>query len=63
MRIVQGPGFVAVSYELIHDTRLIPLDPSPRETSPADSGVFEYACHEGNYGLSYMLSTSRLQDR
>jgi hypothetical protein len=25
--------------------------------------VFEYACHEGNYGLSYMLSTSRLYDR
>jgi hypothetical protein len=139
MRIVQSPGFVAISYELIHDTRVIPLDPSPRETTPAlrtymgiargrwegttlvvetsnlkantrgaspalrlierftrtgqgaidyqvtfvdpatwtapwtaaldmkarpaDSGVFEYACHEGNYGLSYMLSTSRLYDR
>jgi hypothetical protein len=139
MRIVQSPGFVAISYELIHDTRVIPLDASPRETTaalrtymgiargrwegttlvvetsnlkantrgaspalrlierftrtgqgaidyqvtfvdpatwtapwtaaldmkarPADSGVFEYACHEGNYGLSYMLSTSRLYDR
>jgi hypothetical protein len=139
MRIVQSPGFVAISYELIHDTRVVPLDPSPRETTPAlrtymgiargrwegttlvvetsnlkantrgaspalrlierftrtgqgaidyqvtfvdpatwtapwtaaldmkarpdDSGVFEYACHEGNYGLSYMLSTSRLYDR
>jgi hypothetical protein len=139
MRIVQGPGFVAISYELIHDTRVIPLDPSPRETSPAlrtymgiargrwegttlvvetsnlkantrgaspglrlierftrtgrddidyqvtfidpatwtapwtaaldmkarpdDAGVFEYACHEGNYGLSHMLRTSRLYDR
>ena len=30
---------------------------------PDDAGVFEYACHEGNYGLSYMLSTSRLFDR
>ena len=28
-----------------------------------DAGVFEYACHEGNYGLTYMLSTSRLYDR
>jgi hypothetical protein len=139
MRIVQSPGFVAISYELIHDTRVIPLEPFPRETSvalrtymgiargrwegntlvvetsnlkantrgaspglrlierftrtgrdsidyqvtfvdpatwtapwtaaldmkarPADAGVFEYACHEGNYGLSYMLSTSRLYDR
>ncbi len=30
---------------------------------PDDSGVFEYACHEGNYGLRHMLSTSRLYDR
>jgi hypothetical protein len=29
MRIVQSPGFVAITYELIHDTRVIPLDPSP----------------------------------
>jgi hypothetical protein len=28
-----------------------------------DAGVFEYACHEGNYGMRYMLSASRLQDR
>ena len=25
-RIVQGPGFVAITYEMIHDTRVIPLD-------------------------------------
>jgi hypothetical protein len=25
-RIVQGPGFVAITYEMIHDTRIIPLD-------------------------------------
>ena len=31
MRILQSPGFVAISYELIHDTRVIPLDAaSPR---------------------------------
>jgi hypothetical protein len=140
MRIVQSPGFVAISYELIHDTRVIPLDAASQRTlSPAirtymgdahghwegttlvvetgnlkantrgaspglrlierftrtgrdsiqyqvtfndpatwtapwtaaldmkarrdDAGVFEYACHEGNYGLSYMLSTSRLYDK
>ena len=141
MRIVQSPGFVAITYELIHDTRVIPLDPSPErdplsssvrsymgasrghwdgttlviETAhlktnprgsspglrlterltrtgrdamayqvtytdpatwttpwtaaldmrsrPSDAGVFEYACHEGNYGLANMLSTSRLFDR
>jgi hypothetical protein len=140
MRIIQSPGFVVISYELIHDTRVIPLDPSPREPAspalrtymglahgrwegttlvvetsnlkaatrgaspdlrlverftrtgrnaidyqvtfidpatwtapwtaaldmkarPDDYGVFEYACHEGNYGLFNMLSTSRLYDR
>jgi hypothetical protein len=30
---------------------------------PADAGVFEYACHEGNYGMSNMLSTARYLER
>ena len=141
MRIVQAPGFVAISYELIHDTRVIPLEgAAPREpvspairmymgaargrwegstlvvettnlkvgtrgaspglrlierftrtaqnhvdyrvtfvdpatwtapwtaaldlaSRPDDAGVFEYACHEGNYGMANMLSTSRLLER
>jgi hypothetical protein len=140
-RIVQAPGVVAIIYELIHDTRVIPIDSSPQgehvspairmymgdarghwegatlvvETTnlkagtrgassdlrlverftrvskdlieyqvtfvdprtwtapwtaaldmkgrPDDSGVFEYACHEGNYGLSNMLSTARYLER
>ena len=28
-QIVQGPGFVAISYEMIHDVRVIPLDARP----------------------------------
>ena len=28
-RIVQGPGFVAITYEMIHDTRIIPVDGTP----------------------------------
>ena len=141
LRILQSAGFVAITYELIHDTRVIPLDPAPRhdrlsekirmymgdarghwdgttlvvettnlkantrgaspglrlierftrigrdamqyqvtfvdpatwtapwtaaldlKSRPEDSGVFEYACHEGNYGMFNMLSTSRLLDR
>ena len=141
-RIVQTPGAVAIVYELIHDTRVIPIDSSAarqpllspairmymgaargrwdgttlvvettnlkantRGSSPGlrlierftrttedtiqyrvtfddpatwttpwtaaldlkarrdDAGVFEYACHEGNYGMRYMLAASRLQDR
>jgi len=30
---------------------------------PDDAGVFEYACHEGNYGMSNMLSTARYLER
>jgi hypothetical protein len=139
MRIVQSPGLVAITYELIHDTRVIPIDGAGWRLSPAvrmymgaargrwegttlvvettnlrvgtrgasagltlverftrtasdhidyrvtfydpttwaapwtaaldlaarpdDAGVFEYACHEGNYGLTHMLSTSRLYDQ
>jgi hypothetical protein len=29
LRIVQSPGFVAVTYEMIHETRLIPTDQRP----------------------------------
>jgi hypothetical protein len=28
-RIVQGPGFVAITYEMVHETRLVPLDGRP----------------------------------
>ena len=30
---------------------------------PAAAGVFEYACHEGNYGLWNMLSAARHLER
>jgi hypothetical protein len=139
MRLTQGPGFVAIAYELIHDARIIPIDttapplsPAIRmymgdargrwdgatlvvessnlkansrgataglrlierftrtgrdsiryqvtfvdpatwtapwtaaldlKSRPADAGVFEYACHEGNYGMSNMLSASRHLER
>jgi hypothetical protein len=141
-RIVQSPGYVAITYELIHDTRVIPVDPSPERDAPVspairaymgiargrwdgttlvvetanlkaatrgaseglrlverftrtsrdaiqyqvtfidpatwtapwtaaldlksrpdNAGVFEYACHEGNYGLEHMLKVSRMLDR
>jgi hypothetical protein len=142
MRIVQSPEHVAITYELIHDTRVIPIqresrrDPplppsilmymgaavgrwegttlvvettnlraNTRGSTPAlrlverftrtsrndiayqvtfvdpatwsapwtaavdlkarsdEAGVFEYACHEGNYGMAYMLEASRLADK
>ena len=38
MRIVQSPTTVAISYEMLHDTRIIPLDGRPA----ADSNVRSY---------------------
>jgi hypothetical protein len=38
MRIVQSPTEVAISYEMLHDTRIIPLDGRPA----ADAGVRQY---------------------
>jgi hypothetical protein len=141
MRITQSPDFIVITYELIHDTRVIPLKTpaqrpalSPKirmymgdarghwdgttlvvETSnlkantrgssprlrlterftrtgpdaiqyqvtftdpatwtapwtaaldmkkrPDNAGVFEYACHEGNHGMSNMLSAARTLER
>jgi hypothetical protein len=38
IRIVQSPTEVAITYEMLHDTRIIPLDGRP----PADSNVRQY---------------------
>jgi hypothetical protein len=145
-QFVQSPGYVAIRYEMIHETRIIPLDgrshlgsglrsylgdgrghwdgdtlvvettnfngkvgadngyPSPEQGSTAklrlverfkpvgpgtiewsvtlddpstwsrpwtyamnltkdDGQVFEYACHEGNYGLMNILSAARALER
>ena len=136
-RIVQGPGFVAVTYEMIHETRIIPTTARPHLNAdlreylgdsrghwdgdtlvvdvtnfnandnyrgsgdglhlverykrtadgglryevtvedpdtwarpwtaalnlrPQPAGMFEYACHEGNYAMKNMLSASRAGD-
>jgi hypothetical protein len=143
VRIVQSPGYVAISYEMIHDTRVVPLDPPNGERRPhlssairqyfgdsrgrweADTlvvdvtnfadkanyrgsgstlhlverfrrvdantlryevtaddshtwarawtaaldlksqpqGMFEYACHEGNYAMRNILTAARAADR
>jgi hypothetical protein len=139
-QILQGPGYVAIRYEMIHETRIIPLDTRPhlsstireymgdarghwdgntlvvettnfRESSTyrnanadtlrlverftrtapnrvewsvtvddpatwtrpwtfsipltADDSepIFEYGCHEGNYGLRNILSGARVEEK
>ena len=35
-RITQSPGYVAIRYEMVHETRIIPLGDSPRVASNLD---------------------------
>jgi hypothetical protein len=34
----------------------------PLTTQPGDYQVFEYACHEGNYGMMNILRAARAED-
>jgi hypothetical protein len=48
-QIVQGPGFVAIRYEMVHDTRIIPLDNRPRVGGAIRSDMGDARGHwEGN---------------
>ncbi len=47
--IVQSPGWVAIRYEMVHETRLIPLDGRPHEDSRIKSYMGDARGHfEGN---------------
>ena len=48
--IFQAPGYVAILNEMVHNARIIPI-------------LFEYACHEGNYGLHGILAGARRMER
>lgn len=60
MRIVQSPTEVAITYEMLHDTRIIPLDGSP----PADEGVRQYmGSSVGRWeGDTLVVETTNLTD-
>jgi hypothetical protein len=48
-QIVQAPGIVAIRYEMIHDTRIIPLDGRPRVNAGVRSDMGDARGHwEGN---------------
>ena len=61
MRIVQSPTEVAISYEMLHDTRIIPLDGRP----PADPGVRQYMGSSVGYfeGDTLVVETTNLTDQ
>lgn len=60
MRIVQSPTEVGISYEMLHDTRIIPLDGRP----PADAGVRQYmGSSVGRFeGDTLVVETTNLTD-
>ena len=60
LRIVQNPDSVAISYEMIHDTRIIHLDQRP----PLDDGVRQYLGSSRGYwdGDTLVIETGNLTD-
>ena len=60
MRIVQSPTEVAITYEMLHDTRVIPLDGKAQ----ADDGVRQYMGSSVGYwdGDTLVVETANLTD-
>ena len=60
LRIVQTPQSVAISYEMIHDTRIIPVDGRP----PLDGGIRQYlGSSRGRWeGDTLVIETTNLTD-
>ena len=61
MRIVQNPQSVAISYEMIHDTRVIPLDGRPA----LDNGIRQYmGAARGHFeGDTLVVETANFTDK
>jgi hypothetical protein len=61
MRIVQSPTEVAISYEMLHDTRIIPLD----STSHPDSNMRQFmGSSVGHWeGNTLVVETTNLTDK
>ncbi len=60
MRIVQSPTEVAITYEMLHDTRIIPLD----NRSSVDAGVRQYMGASFGYfeGDTLVVETTNFTD-
>ncbi len=61
LRIVQNPSSVAISYEMIHDTRIIPLDGRPH----VDAGVRQYMGNARGHweGDTLVVETTNFTDK
>jgi len=60
-RIHQGPGFVTITYEMVHDTRVIPLDGRPHVAGSIRQYVGDGRGHwEGN---TLVVETTNFTDK
>jgi hypothetical protein len=60
-QIVQSPGLVAIRYEMVHDTRVIPIDGSPHV---GDQIRFEMGDARGRWeGKTLVVETRRFKQR
>ena len=60
-QFVQGPGFVAIRYEMIHETRVIPLNARPHVNSKVHTFMGDPRGHfEGN---TLVVETTNFTDR
>jgi hypothetical protein len=61
VRIVQAPGVVAITYEMIHDTRIVPLDGRPHVSSSVRS---YFGDSRGRWeGDTLVVEVANLSDR
>jgi hypothetical protein len=60
-RITQAPGFVAITYELIHDTRVIPLETAPRPALPSVIRMYMGDARGRWEGTTLVVETSNLK--
>ena len=59
--IAQAPGHVAITYEMIHDTRIIPLDSRPRL---GDAFKLDMGEGRGRWeGDTLVVETTNFRDR
>lgn len=61
MRITQSPNYFTISYEMIHDTRIIPLD----GRAPLDENIDQYMGNSRGYwdGDALVVESSNFSDR
>jgi hypothetical protein len=58
---VQGQGFVAIQYEMIHETRVIPLEPRPHAGSRIQLDMGDARGHWE--GSTLVVETTNFKDR